>query len=81
MMEGSIAFKMYDPVRDRPDRTAQFSMRQAGMPTSAIRRFEVSGEDEEGNVHSFHTDNRDQARDIADLLLGDLKNVRILENG
>ncbi|WP_158266606.1 hypothetical protein [Allosphingosinicella deserti] len=51
------------------------------MPTSAIRRYEVAGEDGDGNVHSFHTDNLEQAQDIAEILSEDLANVRVEEHG
>jgi hypothetical protein len=72
---------IFERPQERPDRPTQFSMRPEGAPTSAVRRYEVCGVDEEGNVHSFHTDNYDQARDIADILSDDLSDVRILENG
>ena len=73
------------PVLERADprraRATQFSMRRVGAPTSAVRRYEVCGEDELGNVHSFYTDSSEQAQDIADILADDLANVRVLENG
>ncbi|QAY78026.1 hypothetical protein [Sphingosinicella sp. BN140058] len=72
---------LYERAPSAADRTTQFSIRSSGMPTSAVRRYEVCGEDADGNIHSFHTDNHDQAVDIAEIMGEDLDCVRILENG
>ena len=44
------------------------------------RKYEVFGEDDLGNVHSFHTDDRDRAEEIAELMREDLEHVELLEH-
>jgi hypothetical protein len=58
-------------------RPTQFGMRSSGDPSPRHRIYEVSGEDAEGFVHSFHTDNMLQALDIAEVMRGDLAKVRV----
>ncbi len=58
-------------------RPSEFSMKRSDGPADYRRAYEVSGEDEDGNVHSFHTDCSEQASDIAALFKEDLSNVQV----
>lgn len=44
------------------------------------RKYEVSGEDDLGDIHSFHTDDRARAEEIAELMREDLEQVELLEH-
>ena len=46
----------------------------------ARRKYEVTGEDDLGDVHSFHTDDRERAEEIQKLMLEDLERVELIEN-
>lgn len=46
----------------------------------ARRKYEVTGEDDLGDVHSFQTDDRDRAEEIQKLMLEDLERVELVEN-
>ncbi|WP_146151158.1 hypothetical protein [Allosphingosinicella deserti] len=59
------------------DRPTQLGIRARGEPSPRLRKYEVSGEDEEGFIHSFHTDDMQQALDIAEIMREDLARVRI----
>ena len=61
-------------------RPAQFTLGKAGDPLHPLRLFEVRGSDLDGIVHSFHTDNGDQANEIAAILREDLSDVEILHH-
>ncbi|QAY78059.1 hypothetical protein [Sphingosinicella sp. BN140058] len=59
------------------NRPTQFGVRRIGEPSPRLRRFEVVGEDADGFLHSFHTDDMQQALDIAEIMRDDLANVRM----
>jgi len=44
------------------------------------RRYEVSGTDEHGDGHSFHTDDRGAADEMMGTMSEDLENVRLVEH-
>lgn len=44
------------------------------------RRYEVSGEDDLGDVHSFQTDDRTRAEEIVELMRQDLEAVELVEH-
>jgi hypothetical protein len=46
----------------------------------ARRKYEVTGEDDLGDIHSFHTDDRERAEEIAELMREDLERVELVEN-
>ncbi|HEY0044758.1 MAG TPA: hypothetical protein VGB62_09435 [Allosphingosinicella sp.] len=46
----------------------------------ARRKYEVTGEDDLGDVHSFHTDDKGRAEEIAELMREDLDRVELIEN-
>ena len=50
------------------------------MPSSKKRRFEVSGTDDLGDVHTFATDDRDRAEEIMAIMGEDLEEVELQEN-
>ncbi|PSJ36375.1 hypothetical protein [Allosphingosinicella deserti] len=60
-------------------RRTEFTVRRPDAPSCASRHFEVSGEDADGLIHSFHTDCPQQAGDIAEILCEDLTDVRIIQ--
>jgi hypothetical protein len=41
------------------------------------RMYEVIGEDDLGDVHSFHTDNRERADQVAEAMREELTTVRV----
>lgn len=59
------------------DRPTQFGVRRIGEPSPRLRRYEVVGEDDEGFLHSFHTDDMQQALDIVEIMREDLAKVRV----
>ena len=46
----------------------------------AKRKYEVIGEDEDGDVHSFQTDHRERAEEILVIMRDDLKDVELVEH-
>ena len=44
------------------------------------RRYEVTGEDDLGDIHSFQTDDRVRAEEIAELMREDLERVELLDH-
>ncbi len=44
------------------------------------RRFEVSGVDDLGDVHTFGTDDRERAEEIAEITREDLEQVELSES-
>jgi hypothetical protein len=50
------------------------------MSSSKERRFEVSGTDDLGDVHSFHTDDRERAEEMQRLMSEDLEEVQLQES-
>jgi hypothetical protein len=50
------------------------------VASSKRRRFEVSGIDENGEVHLFRTDDRERAEDIRRQMAEDLEEVELQEN-
>ena len=46
---------------------------------SKQRKYEVSGVDEDGDIHLFRTDNRDHAEEVADMMREDLAEVELTE--
>ena len=46
----------------------------------ARRKYEVTGEDDLGDIHSFHTDDRERAEEIAELMREDLERVELVEH-
>ena len=46
----------------------------------AKRKYEVRGEDDVGDIHSFQTDDRERAEEIVAIMREDLENVELVEN-
>ena len=44
------------------------------------RKYEVTGEDDLGDIHSFQTDDRARAEEIETLMRQDLESVELLEH-
>ena len=44
------------------------------------RRYEVTGEDDLGDIHSFQIDDRVRAEEIAELMREDLERVELLDH-
>ena len=44
------------------------------------RRYEVRGEDDLGDMHSFHTDDRARADEIAAIMREDLEQVELIDH-
>lgn len=44
------------------------------------RKYEVTGEDDLGDLHSFHTDDRERAEEIEKLMRDDLDAVELIEH-
>ena len=44
------------------------------------RKYEVIGEDDLGDLHSFQTDDRERAEEIEKLMREDLEQVELVEN-
>ena len=42
------------------------------------RKYEVNGEDDLGDVHSFHSDDLERAEEIAELMRQDLERVELV---
>lgn len=42
------------------------------------RKFEVCGGDDEGDLHTFATDDRDRAEEVAAIMREDLANVELM---
>lgn len=49
-------------------------------PVRGRRRFEVSGTDDLGDLHTFGTDNRERAEEIFVIMRQDLEDVELREN-
>lgn len=47
----------------------------------AKRRYEVVGEDDLGDVHSFQTDDRERAEEIVAIMREDLDQVELIDHG
>jgi hypothetical protein len=45
------------------------------------RRYEVTGVDDLGDVHTFGSDDRERAEEVAELMREDLDDVRLTETG
>ena len=44
------------------------------------RKYEVIGADDLGDIHSFQTDERQRAEEVAELMREDLERVELLEH-
>jgi hypothetical protein len=44
------------------------------------RKYEVTGEDDLSDIHSFYTDDRQRAEQVAELMRDDLEEVQVLEH-
>jgi hypothetical protein len=44
------------------------------------RKYQVSGTDDLGDVHSFHTDDRERAEEMLKLMSEDLEGVQLQES-
>ena len=49
-------------------------------PTNS-RKYQVTGTDDLGDVHTFATDDRERAEEIAAIMREDLENVELVEVG
>jgi hypothetical protein len=48
--------------------------------TKQQRRYEATGVDDLGDVHTFGSDDRQRAEDVAELIREDLDQVELVEN-
>ena len=44
------------------------------------RKYEVRGQDDLGDIHSFQTDDRERAEEIEELMREDLDEVELIEH-
>ena len=44
------------------------------------RRYKVVGEDEEGDIHVFHTDDHERAEGVLELMREDLESVELVKH-
>ena len=47
---------------------------------STHRKYQVIGTDDLGDVHTFSTDDRERAEEVAELMREDLEEVAVTEN-
>jgi hypothetical protein len=46
----------------------------------AKRKYEVCGEDDLGDIHSFQTNDRERAEEVAEVMREDLESVQMTEH-